>query len=182
MRERQSLQPGAQVRGIKVFGVPLTQVCLQDNLPYPLLVEQAVLYLEQHGMVEEGIFRRSPTLPELMTLRANCEEGNMDFSHVTDPNLVSALLKMFLRELPEPLIPTTLYDNVVAVNSMYRKIAIFGVLKSNRAQTWPMTRAKLNSCKKWSQNCRCPTDSCCIVSCSCSSSREHDTCQTCHSN
>ncbi len=119
MRERQSLQPGAQVRGIKVFGAPLTQVCLQDNLPYPLLVEQAVLYLEQHGMDEEGIFRRSPTLPELMTLRANCEEGNMDFSHVTDPHLVSALLKMFLRELPEPVIPTTLYDAVVAVNSTY---------------------------------------------------------------
>jgi hypothetical protein len=147
MRERQSLQPGAQFRGVKVFGVPLTQVCLQDNLPYPALVEQAVLYLEQQGLDEEGIFRRSPTLPELMTLRANCEEGNLDFSHVTDPHLVSALLKMFLRELPEPLIPCSLYDNVVAVNSTHSLFPNLG-MANYRYQMWSVSTPKSNSCNR----------------------------------
>jgi hypothetical protein len=44
-------------------------------------------------------------------------KGNLDFDNVEDPHLISSLLKMYLRELPEPLMTFDLYTEFIDINS-----------------------------------------------------------------
>lgn len=43
------------------------------------------------------------------------DKNDYDFSYLTDPNIPSSLLKLWLRELEDPLIPSVLYDQCIAV-------------------------------------------------------------------
>jgi len=39
-----------------------------------------------------------------------------DFSKCVDPHVITGLLKLYIRELPEPLIPFSLFPQVIALN------------------------------------------------------------------
>lgn len=59
------------------------------------------------GITEEGIFRKAGSAARIKQLRQKCEDlgGNIDFEAVNArPHDVSALLKQFLRDTPEPLL------------------------------------------------------------------------------
>ncbi len=78
-------------------------------------------------MESEGIFRISGVKSQVDKLRTQFEEGTptihmhlrlsgkvVDFNKVEDPNVVSGLLKMYFRELPEPLLTFDLFDQFLA--------------------------------------------------------------------
>jgi hypothetical protein len=116
--ERQSLKiPQATTVPVMYFGTALSETARKEGSQYPLLVEACIQYLEEKGLEEEGIFRHSAALPELNALRQKVEEGNLDFSNVEDPHLISGLLKAYLRELPEPLMTYDLYTEFVNINN-----------------------------------------------------------------
>lgn len=76
------------------------------------------------GLETEGIFRISASLPQMKKLKENVEEGkgcpntaslinslyagDMDFTNFTVHD-VACLIKLYFRELPEPLFPSDLY-------------------------------------------------------------------------
>ena len=43
------------------------------------------------------------------------ERGKYDLKDITDPHVPSSLLKLWLRELAEPLIPANLYDDCISI-------------------------------------------------------------------
>lgn len=45
--------------------------------------------------------------------RIRIENGNYDSTGIEDPNVPASLLKYWLRDLAEPLIPTNLYDDCI---------------------------------------------------------------------
>jgi hypothetical protein len=47
---------------------------------------------------------------DALRLAYDSESEDIDINSVRDPNVVAALLKMYLRELPEPLLPAKDYD------------------------------------------------------------------------
>ena len=66
-------------------------------------------YIEANLLDLDGIFRRSPDTPVLNQLRKAIDRGvDLDYSDY-DSGTVACLLKAYVREFPEPLIPPSLY-------------------------------------------------------------------------
>lgn len=96
----------------------------------PFLAEAV---LRMNGQQSEGIFRvpgdaeeitdlvslqdddvlNSLLMKRIITQRIRIENGNYDISGITDPNVPASLLKYWLRDLAEPLIPTKYYDQCI---------------------------------------------------------------------
>ncbi|KAJ3151898.1 hypothetical protein HK101_001854 [Irineochytrium annulatum] len=73
--------------------------------------------LKLNGCRTEGIFRVPGDADSVTELRCRIEKGNYDMSNIQDPNAPASLLKFWLRDLAEPLIPSDLYDACIAVGA-----------------------------------------------------------------
>ncbi|KAG0055632.1 hypothetical protein BGZ83_007932 [Gryganskiella cystojenkinii] len=65
------------------------------------------------GLKTEGIFRISGDLGSVAELRARIELGNYDIGAITDPHVPCSLLRLWIRDLPEPVIPYDLYQQCI---------------------------------------------------------------------
>ncbi|KAG0007853.1 hypothetical protein BGZ80_004153, partial [Entomortierella chlamydospora] len=65
------------------------------------------------GLKTEGIFRISGDLGAVAELRARIELGNYDISGITDPHVPCSLLRLWIRDLPEPIIPYSMYQQCI---------------------------------------------------------------------
>ncbi|KAF9584293.1 hypothetical protein BGW38_006958, partial [Lunasporangiospora selenospora] len=65
------------------------------------------------GLTTEGIFRVSGDLGAVSELRARIELGNYDLSGISDPNVPCSLLRLWIRDLPEPIIPYDMYHQCI---------------------------------------------------------------------
>jgi hypothetical protein len=68
----------------------------------PFLAD-AVLNLQ--GQRSEGIFRVPGESDNITELKLRLEKGDYSLGSITDPNVPASLLKFWLRDLAEPLIP-----------------------------------------------------------------------------
>ncbi|KAJ0001327.1 hypothetical protein NQD34_006347 [Periophthalmus magnuspinnatus] len=74
-------------------------------------IEACVTMLLECGMQEEGLFRVAPSASKLKKLKASLDCGVLDVQeYSSDPHAIAGALKSYLRELPEPLMTTELYD------------------------------------------------------------------------
>ncbi|KAJ3082452.1 hypothetical protein HDU99_002620 [Rhizoclosmatium hyalinum] len=78
-----------------------------------LFLTDAILSL--NGSQTEGIFRVPGDIDMVNDLRIRLERGKYDLKGITDPHVPSSLLKLWLRELAEPLIPANLYDDCIDI-------------------------------------------------------------------
>jgi len=89
-----------------VFHVPIDQVKLAGKIP--AVVEQTITYLETRGVTEEGILRLAGNNTEIKQLRDQFDKGPYpDLTQCKDPNNIAGLLKLYLRELPKPILLMT---------------------------------------------------------------------------
>ncbi|KAF9179838.1 hypothetical protein BGZ51_006630 [Haplosporangium sp. Z 767] len=65
------------------------------------------------GLKTEGIFRISGDLGSVAELRARIELGNYDISDIEDPHVPCSLLRLWIRDLPEPVIPYEMYQQCI---------------------------------------------------------------------
>ncbi|KAI8836572.1 hypothetical protein BC829DRAFT_421680 [Chytridium lagenaria] len=80
----------------------------------PFLID-AIMKL--NGCRTEGIFRVPGDADMVNELRCRIEKGNYDMSGIPDPNVPSSLLKFWLRDLAEPLIPSDRYDACIKIGA-----------------------------------------------------------------
>ncbi|KAI9294417.1 Rho GTPase activation protein [Neoconidiobolus thromboides FSU 785] len=101
----------------KLFSLPLSVVMgANGEKGIPLMVIQCMEYILKKGIDEEGVFRRSPSSLLLKEAKnAYDEERRVDLDDY-GVHVAAVLLKVFIRELPEPLIPPTLYDAIKDMN------------------------------------------------------------------
>ncbi|XP_006902743.1 PREDICTED: protein FAM13A-like [Elephantulus edwardii] len=96
----------------KLFGISLEdlhQQGLTEN-GVPAVVWHIVEYLTQHGLAQEGLFRVNGNVKVVQQLRLKYESGtHVELGKDGDVCSVASLLKLFLRELPERLIPSELH-------------------------------------------------------------------------
>ncbi|KAG2214123.1 hypothetical protein INT46_001857 [Mucor plumbeus] len=76
-------------------------------------IERAKAMHDLNGSTSEGIFRVPGDADAVTELRIRIENGNYDSTGIEDPNVPASLLKYWLRDLAEPLIPTNLYDDCI---------------------------------------------------------------------
>ncbi|KAF9549319.1 hypothetical protein EC957_004233 [Mortierella hygrophila] len=69
--------------------------------------------IELGGLKTEGIFRISGDLGAVAELRARIELGNYDITGITDPHVPCSLLRLWIRDLPEPVIPYDMYQQCI---------------------------------------------------------------------
>jgi hypothetical protein len=85
----------------------------QKGHDIPVFVEKAVSFLSGH-LNAEGLFRLSGQGSIVEQYRAALDGGQeIEFDTVTDPHVVTGLLKMWFRELPEPILTWDLYEPFV---------------------------------------------------------------------
>ncbi|KAI9253006.1 hypothetical protein BY458DRAFT_443505 [Sporodiniella umbellata] len=112
--EAQSRHPSPSHRK-SVFGVHVD--CLMSNGVIPLIVEKCIKEIEKRGLEEVGIYRVAGAGSVVSMLKAelnkDVQKVDLGNSKWADINVVADSLKHFLRELPEPLMTYTHYDEFV---------------------------------------------------------------------
>uniref|UniRef100_A0A8C9YEB4 BCR activator of RhoGEF and GTPase n=1 Tax=Sander lucioperca TaxID=283035 RepID=A0A8C9YEB4_SANLU len=97
-----------------VFGVKINIVTKRERSKVPLIVRQCVEEIERRGMDEVGIYRVSGVATDIQALKAAFDSNNRDVSVMMremDVNAIAGTLKLYFRELPEPLFTDELYPN-----------------------------------------------------------------------
>ncbi|XP_053559359.1 rho GTPase-activating protein 24 isoform X4 [Bombina bombina] len=105
------------------FGGGIFGQKLEDTVRYekrygthlaPMLVEQCVDFIRQRGLTEEGLFRLPGQANLVKELQDAFDCGEKpSFDSNTDIHTVASLLKLYLRELPEPVIPFSKYEDFI---------------------------------------------------------------------
>ncbi|XP_072205222.1 rho GTPase-activating protein 17-like isoform X4 [Excalfactoria chinensis] len=93
------------------FGTPLEEHLKRSGREIAIPIEACVMMLLETGMREEGLFRIAAGASKLKKLKAalDCSTSQLD-EFYSDPHAVAGALKSYLRELPEPLMTYSLYE------------------------------------------------------------------------
>ncbi|XP_037958506.1 GTPase-activating protein CdGAPr isoform X2 [Teleopsis dalmanni] len=100
----------------RVFSCDLSEHLLNSGQEIPMVLKCCSEFIEDYGIVD-GIYRLSGITSNIQRLRRAFDEeripdlGNPEMKQ--DIHAVSSLLKMYFRELPNPLCTYQLYDNFV---------------------------------------------------------------------
>ncbi|XP_041830754.1 rho GTPase-activating protein 22 isoform X2 [Melanotaenia boesemani] len=113
------------------FGGGIFGQRLEDTVQYekkfgprlaPLLVEQCVDFIRERGLDEEGLFRMPGQANLVKELQEAFDCGDKPlFDSNTDVHTVASLLKLYLRELPEPVIPFSKYEDFLTCAQLLAK-------------------------------------------------------------
>ncbi|KAJ1372262.1 hypothetical protein KIN20_034369 [Parelaphostrongylus tenuis] len=97
----------------KLFGGSLDEYTEMTGEAIPLVVVSAINYLSRYSLRNQGLFRVSGSQSEINRFKEAYERGDDAFADLTDgseSNSVAGVLKLYLRELREPLFPIFLFD------------------------------------------------------------------------
>ncbi|XP_037516464.1 uncharacterized protein LOC119393491 isoform X1 [Rhipicephalus sanguineus] len=101
----------------RVFGCDLGEHLTNTGRDVPLVLSSCAKFIEQFGIVD-GIYRLSGVTSNIQRLRVTFDEDRVpDLNEEEirqDIHCVASLLKMYFRELPNPLLTYQLYDKFVA--------------------------------------------------------------------
>ncbi|RCH97920.1 Rho GTPase-activating protein 1 [Rhizopus stolonifer] len=81
----------------------------------PKIVIKFAEHIRKHGIDKEGIFRKSPSSEELRSVKKAFNQGLEVDLNKYDIDVSAALLKVFIREIPKPLISLTFSDQMGAL-------------------------------------------------------------------
>ncbi|XP_040844015.1 rho GTPase-activating protein 12 isoform X1 [Ochotona curzoniae] len=100
----------------QVFGANLANLCQRENSTVPLFVRLCIEHVEEHGLDVDGIYRVSGNLAVIQKLRFavnHDEKLDLTDSKWEDIHVITGALKMFFRELPEPLFTFNHFNDFV---------------------------------------------------------------------
>ncbi|XP_074958952.1 protein FAM13B isoform X4 [Phalacrocorax aristotelis] len=109
----------------KIFGIPLDEL-QQEGQPdneVPFIVRHVVDYIEEHGGLEqEGLFQVNGNAETVEWLRQRYDNGeDVDLVKEADVPSAISLLRFFLQELPEPVIPGSLHIHLMQLSQDYNE-------------------------------------------------------------
>jgi hypothetical protein len=102
------------------FGEPLDAVFRLQERTYPTQKVPIVLpfladgVLALGGTKAEGIFRVPGDSDAVASLKMRLDRGAYTLEGVDDPHVPASLLKLWLRELVDPLVPSEMYNDCIA--------------------------------------------------------------------
>uniref|UniRef100_H2YZ17 Beta-chimaerin n=1 Tax=Ciona savignyi TaxID=51511 RepID=H2YZ17_CIOSA len=122
-----------------VFGVDLTTLVKLHGTQRPIVVDMCISEIEKRGMDSEGIYRVSGSHDEIIELKAAFDQrkfhqlictskfdriifslilpflvgSEVNLTAYEDVNTIAGALKLYLRELPVPILPYRLYSRFI---------------------------------------------------------------------
>ncbi|KAG5268264.1 hypothetical protein AALO_G00210590 [Alosa alosa] len=100
----------------QVFGCSLSSLCQRENSTVPSFVRMCIDHVEKTGLSIDGLYRVSGNLAVIQKLRFainHDETVGLDDSKWEDIHVTTGALKMFFRELPEPLFTYASFNDFV---------------------------------------------------------------------
>ncbi|XP_078527441.1 unconventional myosin-IXb isoform X3 [Lissotriton helveticus] len=95
----------------RYFGVEVSAQTSAIN-PVPIVMEKLLGYLERHGLYTEGIYRKSGAANRMRELKQSLENDPNSVKLENYPiHTITGILKQWLRELPEPLMTFSQYND-----------------------------------------------------------------------
>jgi hypothetical protein len=105
-----------RIRG-KHFGRPLgDSLRVSEEMGMRHVTHACIAYIMEQGMNSVGIFRIVGNRRKVKEAQAEIDLGR-DFK-LDDPFVAASLLKLYLRELPDPLVSSSIYRPLLALQSM----------------------------------------------------------------
>uniref|UniRef100_UPI003AAF6B68 rho GTPase-activating protein 15-like n=1 Tax=Centroberyx gerrardi TaxID=166262 RepID=UPI003AAF6B68 len=112
----QSVKEKGYIRD-NVFGCHLDTLCHRENTTVPRFVEKCIRAVERRGLDVDGIYRVSGNLAVIQKLRHKAdheEQLDLEDGQWEEIHVIAGALKLFLRELPEPLFPFSSFSKFIA--------------------------------------------------------------------
>ncbi|KAG7093520.1 hypothetical protein E1B28_007194 [Marasmius oreades] len=105
-------------KGKPTFGVDLGEQMARDDVDVPRIMKKCCEAIEKYGLESQGIYRLSGTTSKVAKLKQlldkDLEGVDLDAPEwSSDINNVASVIKMWLRELPEPLMTYSLQPGFV---------------------------------------------------------------------
>ncbi|KAJ3522003.1 hypothetical protein NMY22_g12074 [Coprinellus aureogranulatus] len=109
---------GLQDRGKPTFGVDLALQMARDNAEVPPIVLKCSQAIEKYGMNSQGVYRVSGMTSKVLNLKQRLDKdlNSVDLDSPewsSDINTVCSVLKMWFRELPDPLMTRHLHQGFI---------------------------------------------------------------------
>ncbi|XP_034053155.1 rho GTPase-activating protein 12-like [Gymnodraco acuticeps] len=101
----------------QVFGCSLSTLCQRENGSVPIFVTMCIDHVEDNGLCVDGLYRVSGNLAIIQKLRFainHDERVNLSDSKWEDFHVITGALKMYFRELPEPLFTYALFHDFIS--------------------------------------------------------------------
>ncbi|XP_068834589.1 rho GTPase-activating protein 27 isoform X5 [Capricornis sumatraensis] len=112
----QSLREKGYIKD-QVFGCPLAELCEREKSSVPRFVQQSIRAVEARGLDIDGLYRISGNLATIQKLRYKVDHDerlDLEDGHWEDVHVITGALKLFFRELPEPLFPFSHFRQFLA--------------------------------------------------------------------
>ncbi|XP_053298688.1 rho GTPase-activating protein 27 isoform X3 [Pleuronectes platessa] len=112
----QSVKEKGYIRD-NVFGCHLDTLCHREHTTIPTFLQKCIRVVERRGLDVDGIYRVSGNLAVIQKLRHKAdheEQLDLDDGLWQEIHVITGALKLFLRELPEPLFPFSCFDKFIA--------------------------------------------------------------------
>ncbi|KAG8728063.1 hypothetical protein FRC12_022048 [Ceratobasidium sp. 428] len=110
--------PPVQTQPGPTFGIPLALQVARDGVEHPRVLAKCTAAIEKHGLDSVGIYRVNGTTSRVQKLKGLLDRdvSSVDLDSdewASDINNVASVLKLWFRELPEPLMTWELYGSFV---------------------------------------------------------------------
>ncbi|ULU00828.1 hypothetical protein L5515_004183 [Caenorhabditis briggsae] len=102
-----------------VFGSTLFAICQHENSLVPKFIRVITEVIESKGLETDGIYRVSGNLSAVQKIRCQADQDNYRaLVAEEDIHVLTGALKLFFRELSEPLFPISLHKEYTAAMQM----------------------------------------------------------------
>ncbi|CAJ0957413.1 unnamed protein product, partial [Mesorhabditis belari] len=111
-------------RSDAAFGVPLSRLVQRERRETPVVLSRLIQELERRGVDYTGLYILCGSVEKKRVLRDELECSpfgtDLGIDSVPDTNVLACLIKDFLRELPEPLVPLQIHSMLLDAAAVMR--------------------------------------------------------------
>lgn len=100
------------IRSTAVFGVPIDEAMNRNGVEgiLPDVLTSSLAFLESSALESEGLFRIPGNMATIHKYKIFFDNGDYVDVSGADYHSIAGLVKLYLRELPQPIIPVTMYS------------------------------------------------------------------------